>query len=84
MPAEYLIYSNEHRAFWRPASRGYTLLLHEAGRYGEREAKAICAGSLRRLPPLNPNEVMLLAPERLSSIEAFDFTLKQPLNRPVT
>jgi hypothetical protein len=30
---EYWIWSNEHQAWWKPAERGYTGLLHEAGRY---------------------------------------------------
>ena len=31
--SEYWIWSNEHQAWWRPNERGYTGLLHEAGRY---------------------------------------------------
>ena len=38
----YLIWSNEHRAWWRPNSRGYTLQLEKAGRYSRDEALKHC------------------------------------------
>lgn len=38
----YVIWSNNHQAWWRPASRGYTRWLEEAGCYDEAEAIAIC------------------------------------------
>lgn len=31
---EFLIWSEEHRRWWKPGSRGYTDLVAEAGRYG--------------------------------------------------
>lgn len=34
----YLIWSNEHRAWWRPDARGYTLDIERAGRYSRDEA----------------------------------------------
>lgn len=34
----YLIWSNEHRAWWRPNSRGYTLDVDKAGRYSRKDA----------------------------------------------
>lgn len=37
-----LIWSNEHRAWWRPNSCGYTTHLAAAGRYSQAEAAAIC------------------------------------------
>jgi hypothetical protein len=37
-PTDYLIWSNEHRAWWRPNSRGYTVHLEAAGRYTRAEA----------------------------------------------
>lgn len=41
--AHVLIWSNEHGMWWRPNRIGYTTLTHEAGRYTEAEAEAICA-----------------------------------------
>lgn len=41
----YLIWSHEHGAWWRPKSRGYTRLATEAGIYGQGEALQICAMS---------------------------------------
>ena len=43
MAERYLIYSGEHRAFWRPNSTGYCDVknLHQAGRYTAEEAAEI-------------------------------------------
>ena len=41
----YLIWSNEHMAWWRANSQGYTRHLSSAGRYPRAEAISICAGS---------------------------------------
>lgn len=38
----YLIWSNEHKSWWRPNSRGYTRRIEDAGRYSVDEAEAIC------------------------------------------
>jgi hypothetical protein len=38
----YLIWSNEHRLWWRPNGCGYSRLLAEAGRYSHDEALRIC------------------------------------------
>ena len=40
-PKNYLIWSNEHRAWWRPNSCGYTSKLREAGHYSRNEAITI-------------------------------------------
>lgn len=37
----YLVWSNEHRAWWRPNSAGYTVHVELAGRYPRSEAIAI-------------------------------------------
>lgn len=66
--AEYLIWSNEHRAWWKPARCGYTTLTHEAGRYTEAVADAILR-SANFDPAARPNEVKCLAPP--------DFTCRQ-------
>jgi hypothetical protein len=38
----YLIWSNEHRAWWRPGHAGYTNRIEAAGRYSRVEALRIC------------------------------------------
>ena len=60
----WLIWSNEHGAWWRPASCGYIRVIEEAGRYPRSEAQEICDGANRYLPKgTKPNEVMVLSPE---------------------
>lgn len=41
----YLIWSNQHRAWWRHKSAGYTTKVSSAGRYSHEEAIKICAGA---------------------------------------
>lgn len=41
MSEEFLIWSHEHDAWWKPARRGYTDDVTDAGRYGEAEARGI-------------------------------------------
>lgn len=43
--AMYLIWSNEHQAWWRPNSCGYTIYVDAAGRYGRDEALSIASGA---------------------------------------
>lgn len=38
MEERYLVWSNEHRAWWRPNAQGYTISLEKAGRYTRDEA----------------------------------------------
>ena len=38
----WMIWSNEHGAWWRPNSCGYTCKVEEAGLFGYDEAKSIC------------------------------------------
>lgn len=40
--ADYLIWSNQHRAWWRAESAGYTDYLDAAGHYTREEALIIC------------------------------------------
>jgi hypothetical protein len=59
----YLIWSNEHRAWWGPARSGYETHAENAGQYSQREAVEICAdampGTFARLgmPPELPVRV---------------------------
>lgn len=39
---KWIIWSNEHRAYWRPDSCGYTRRIDDAGRYSYEEARSIC------------------------------------------
>lgn len=42
---KFLIYSNEHRAWWKPAEHGYTKNRSEAGLYDLQRACKICRNS---------------------------------------
>jgi hypothetical protein len=81
---EWLVFSHEHSAWWKPARRGYTDRTSQAGRYTEAEAREICeraayrwhrgAGGPKALPP----EVMVRAdaPDMLAAIsEATEATI---------
>lgn len=57
----WLIWSNEHRAWWGPAKLGYFTNTDRAGRYTREHAAAICAQA-NVVPRDPPNEVMVLAP----------------------
>lgn len=61
----FLIWSNEHGAWWKPGSHGYTLDHREAGRYSAEAARGIVdqAGASGPFGPDVPNEVMVLAAE---------------------
>lgn len=74
---QYLIWSNEHRSWWRADHSGYTQLIEEAGRYPRADAEAIVANAtvdgaltVRRTNPVTGmeyaslSEYMILAPER--------------------
>lgn len=58
---KYLIWSNEHSAWWKPAGRGYTLKMAEAGTYSEAEAVDICRGAMGSSSVMPPPEVMFPA-----------------------
>lgn len=57
----YVIWSNEHRAWWGPDRRGYCSRLDDAGRYDRESALGVCIGARggRRYND-NPSEVMVL------------------------
>ena len=39
----YLVWSNEHRAWWAPGERGYTRIIERAGRYTRADALTIAS-----------------------------------------
>ena len=43
---KWVIWSNEHTAFWGEGHRGYVSFVEDAGRYSFEEAFKICKGSL--------------------------------------
>lgn len=58
----WLVWSNEHSAWWRADAAGYTYKVAEAGRYTEADAIRHCQS--RTPTPTSPRpEVMLMAPE---------------------
>lgn len=72
----FLVWSNEHRMWWRPNHAGYTEFIDEAGRYGRSYAEEIVARAtldgvltVRRTNPYTGeeysqlSEVVVLAPE---------------------
>lgn len=75
----WLVWSNEHRAFWRANRCGYTGVIEEAGRYTQNEAEAICrAASPRANSTIYADqapEVCMPAPEALAVAINPDTTL---------
>lgn len=67
----YLIWSNEHHAWWKPGCRGYTTLTHLAGRYTELEARRIVRDA-NRTPNCTNDEVMVQAPPNWLPQAEFD------------
>lgn len=66
--AEYVVWSNEHSAWWGPKRSGYYTHLVAAGRYTRDEAIRICQGARGgRRYNANPSEVPIL----LADAEAF-------------
>jgi hypothetical protein len=43
---QYLIWSNEHRAWWGPGHCGYTRGLRDAGRYSRDQAIQVCRDAI--------------------------------------
>ena len=60
MPELYLIWSNEHRAWWAPNECGYRKDWREAGLYTHDAAVRICADANSHLSPNQaPHETMI-------------------------
>ncbi len=61
MSERFVIWSNEHRAWWRPASMGYTPELEAAGRYTLTDAIKICnGGNIAWKQGENPHELPIM------------------------
>lgn len=72
MRALWVIWSEEHEAWWGPGERGYVRSLFEAGRYTEERARAIERNANRYLPPSVPfHEVAMPDPvlARISEVK---------------
>lgn len=62
----YLIWSNEHRAWWRPASLGYTTNIRGAGRYTREQAMGICARAIPGMRDEIPPEIPVLETDAMA------------------
>jgi hypothetical protein len=63
---KYLVWSNEHQAWWAPNKRGYISVISKAGRYHRTAAEQICRHANAFIDKdAEPHEVMVLAPECL-------------------
>jgi hypothetical protein len=68
---QYLIWSNEHRAWWRPKSCGYTIHVDAAGRYAHDEALEICRSAHDGWwPGSPPPEIPVLEDHAIVCVEA--------------
>lgn len=63
MTTTYLVWSNEHGAWWRPGGHGYTQQLDDAGRFTPERAAAIVVDAGYHGPGGLANEVTVVAPE---------------------
>lgn len=64
----YLLWSNEHCAWWRGNRHGYSRGLDGAGRFTREVALKICAKALMQAPHIGH---IAEIPVRLSDVEAF-------------
>lgn len=65
----YYIWSIEHNAWWKPAERGYSKYLGEAGQYPERLAIDICRKANFRGIAFFLNEIMVPVDVLMKSLE---------------
>ena len=74
MGEPWLVWSNEHRAFWASNRCGYTGAIEKAGRYSRQEAEAICRSACPRANSTiyegQPPEICMPAPEALDNLKA--------------
>jgi hypothetical protein len=78
MDEQYLVWSNEHRAWWRPNRAGYTRDVRAAGRYSRQHAVEISGTSRNgwtdpsRLPDELAINIQDLPPEIFAAILSRD------------
>lgn len=70
--SNYLIWSNEHVAWWRPDHSGYTVSIEYAGRYSREDAMQICKGANYGFmqDTTNPNEIPVLELDAIHTMDA--------------
>ena len=69
----YLVWSNEHSAWWGANQRGYTTHIDSAGRYPRAVAMEICKGAnigFMQDSGENPNEIPVLVQDALETMSA--------------
>ena len=59
LPDKFLVWSNEHHAWWGPQERGYFFNIEQAGRYTHDEADEICRGARSHTDETPAPEVMI-------------------------
>lgn len=71
IPDAWLIWSNEHAAYWAPNKCGYRKSRADAGRFSFREAAAICdrAGTRRFGHITLPSEIVTPSDELIIALE---------------
>ncbi len=81
--APWIVWSNEHRAFWAPNRRGYTPRIEKAGRYTKVEAEAICNGANYRANSTiykdTPPEICMPAPEAFTALPPEPHQMREAL-----
>lgn len=68
-PFDYVIWSNEHGAWWKPARCGYTKEIRRAGWYQRQTALAICGRALFGSRVGIPNEIPVRVADMLDMPE---------------
>lgn len=69
-PVRYLVWSNEHRAWWAPECRGYTRNIDKAGRYDRAKALDIASTRGGGWPgDGNPYEIMVPESDAVAMVE---------------
>ena len=70
----WLIWSNEHKAWWNANKRGYTFIIEEAGRYSFDDANLLCNEANEYLQSDEmPNEIMSPSPELMDQINRNEY-----------